>query len=319
LPGLFRLDDKALATGNWQLHVISFPSVPSPLRLHSALFTVALLFSINYIISKLAMRELSPLSFAWLRIAGAAIVLALVARNEPRLSREDLRRVALFAVLGVATNATLFLVGLSLTTVQVAAILITTIPVFALGTAIIAGQERATAMRVGGIALACVGALLAVGGESFTGTWRSFLGAVLIVVNCLSYSLYLVISKPFMATHSARSVVKMMFAIGAVVLFPVAAYSLFTENWGAVSSAAWLSLAFVIAGPTVAAYLLNAWALRHADSSVVAAYTYVQPILATFLGALVFGEQIRAIVLVAGAMIFAGVALAGRASGPVPE
>ncbi|HEY0157288.1 MAG TPA: DMT family transporter [Thermoanaerobaculia bacterium] len=293
--------------------------MPSTLRLHSALITVALLFTINYIISKLAMRELSPLTFAWLRIAGAALVLAVVARNEPPLARHELRRVALFAVLGVATNATLFLVGLSLTTVQVAAILITTIPVFALGAAIVAGQERATATRVGGIALACVGALLAVGGESFTGTWRSFAGAVLIVVNCLSYSLYLVVSKPFMATHSARAVVAKMFAFGALLLFPVAAYPLYRQDWGAVSGGAWLSLAIVIAGPTVSAYLLNAWALRHADSSVVAAYTYVQPILATLLGALIFHEEIRGIVLVAGAMIFAGVALAGRASGPVPE
>ena len=281
--------------------------------------TVALLFSINYIISKIAMREFAPLAFAWLRIAGAALLLSVVARNEPPFERGALRKVALFAVLGVATNATLFLVGLSLTTVQVAAILITTIPVFALGAAILAKQERATATRVGGIALACAGALLAVGGESLAGTWRSFAGAVLIVVNCLSYALYLVVSKPFMATHSARAVVAKMFAFGAVLLFPVAAWPLYRQDWRSLSAGAWLSLVVVILGPTVAAYLLNAWALRHADSSVVAAYTYVQPILATFLGALIFKEQIRGVVLVAGAMIFAGVALAGRASGPVPE
>jgi drug/metabolite transporter (DMT)-like permease len=80
-----------------------------------------------------------------------------------------------------------------------------------------------------------------------------------------------------------------------------------------------VALLAVIAGPTVAAYILNAWALRHADSSVVAAYTYVQPVLATILGAIVFGEEIRGIVLVAAAMIFAGVALAGRAAGPIAE
>jgi drug/metabolite transporter (DMT)-like permease len=48
----------------------------SELRLHAALFTVALLFSANYVISKLGMREFSPLAFAWLRIAGAALILA---------------------------------------------------------------------------------------------------------------------------------------------------------------------------------------------------------------------------------------------------
>ncbi|MDQ3282527.1 MAG: DMT family transporter [Acidobacteriota bacterium] len=293
--------------------------MPSTLRLHTALFTVALLFSANYIISKLGMREFAPLSFAWMRIAGAALLLAVVARNEPPLAREDTRRVVLYAVLGVVTNAPLFLLGLSLTSVHVAAILITTIPVFALGAAILAGRERATATRVGGIALACGGALLVVGGESLAGSWRSFAGALMIVLNCLSYALYLVISKPAMARLSARAVVARMFAFGSVMLFPIAAYSLFTENWRSLSGGAWLALLLVILGPTVAAYLLNAWALRHADSSVVAAYTYVQPILATIFGALIFGETIGGMILLAGAMIFGGVALAGRAAGPIAE
>ncbi|MFL6245811.1 MAG: DMT family transporter [Thermoanaerobaculia bacterium] len=284
---------------------------PSLFTLHTSLFTVALLFSANYIISKLGMREFSPMVFAWLRIAGAAAILGWIARKEPPLSRDDARRVAGFAILGVVINAPLFLLGLSMTSVHVAAILITTIPVFTAAAAIALGRERASATRIGGIALACAGALLVVGGESFTGTWRSFLGAVLIVINCLSYALYLVFSKPAMATLSARRVVARMFAVGTLVLLPIAAWPMARQNWS-LSSGAWLALALVIAGPTIAAYLLQAWALRYADSSLVATYTYVQPVLATILGAMFFAETMHAIVIAAAAMIFAGVYLAGR-------
>ena len=75
----------------------------SPLRVHAALFTVALLFSANYIVSKLGMREFAPLSFAWLRVFGSALAMWLIARNEPPLGRDDARRVALYAILGVNT------------------------------------------------------------------------------------------------------------------------------------------------------------------------------------------------------------------------
>lgn len=292
------------------------------LRLHSALFTVALLFSANYVISKLGMREFSPMAFAWLRIAGAAVILAAITRKEPSLSRDDKRRVAGFAILGVVINAPLFLLGLSMTSVHVAAILITTIPVFTLGAAIALGRERASATRIGGITLACIGALLVVGGESFAGTWRSVVGALLIVINCLSYALYLVISKPSMARLSAKAVVARMFAVGALVLLPFAALPLARQDWNALSSGAWLSLALVIAGPTIIAYLLQAWALRHADSSLVATYTYVQPVLATILGAMFFAEVIHPIVGAAALLIFGGVALAGRPADkaePLPE
>ncbi|HVG25169.1 MAG TPA: DMT family transporter [Thermoanaerobaculia bacterium] len=276
-----------------------------------ALFTVALLFSLNYIISKLGMREFAPLTFAWLRVAGAAVLLALFARGE-RLERADSRRLILFSILGVVINQTLFLSGLAFTTVQVAAILITSIPVFTLGAAIVLGREQATAARVGGIALACLGALLVVGGEGWHGTARSMAGAVMILVNCLSYALYLVVSKPHMARLSARAVVARMFSVGTLLMFPLAATSLSKEQWAAISPGAWLALVLVILGPTVAAYLLQAWALRHADSSEVAAYTYLQPVIASLLGWLVFAEEIRAIVAVAAVLIFAGVWLAGR-------
>jgi drug/metabolite transporter (DMT)-like permease len=296
--------------------------VPSTIRVHTALFTVALLFSANYIISKLGMRQFSPMAFAWLRIAGASLILAVLVRGEPALSRDDKWRVSGFAVLAVVINAPLFLLGLSLTSVHVAAILITTIPVFTLAAAIGFGRERKSATRIGGIALAFAGALMVVGGESFAGTWRSVLGAVLIVLNCLSYALYLVLSKPAMARLSPLRVVAQMFAVGAVLLLPFAAVPLARQDWHSLTTGAWLALALVIAGPTIVAYLLQAWALRHADSSLVASYTYVQPVLATFLGAIFFGETMHPLVIVAALVIFAGVWLAGKTTSttavPVP-
>jgi len=98
------------------------------------------------------------------------------------------------------------------------------------------------------------------------------------------------------------------------VLFPFAIWPMARQQWSTLTPGAWLALALVIAGPTVGAYLLNAWALRYADSSLVAAYTYVQPVLATLMGAVFLGETLHAFVLVPAAMIFGGVWLAGRAA-----
>ena len=284
---------------------------PASSLTYGALLSVAVLFSLNYIISKLGMREFAPLTFAWLRCAGASLLLALFARHES-IPREDWRQLLLFAVLGVVINQTLFLGGLAFTTVQVAAILVTSTPVFTVAGAILIGQERATVPRIGGIALACAGALLVVGGEGWHGTSRSLIGTVMILVNCVSYAAYLVLSKPYMAEASARAVVARMFSVGTLLMFPIAAPSLWAEEWGAIPPRAWVALVVVILGPTVAAYLLQAWALRHADSSLVAAQTYIQPVLASILGWFVFAEQVRAIVAVAAVMIFAGVWLAGR-------
>jgi len=286
----------------------------SAVRIHLVLASAAFLFSLNYIFSKFGMASFSPLSFAYARVLGSALVMRIFVRHSEteRLSRADSRQLLLFSILGVVINQTFFLGGLSLTTAHVAAILITTIPVFALGAAIVLGRERATATKIGGIALAAAGALLVVAREGFEGAGKSWIGDLLIVINCLSYALYLVFSKPAMARLSARRVISRMFTIGAVVMLPICAWSLLHEHWSAIPLRAWLSLGAVILGPTVAAYLMNAWALRHADSSLVAAYSYLQPVVAVILAAIFLQEKIGMIALVAAAMIFAGVWISGR-------
>jgi drug/metabolite transporter (DMT)-like permease len=275
---------------------------------------VSVLFSLNYIISKIGLHAFHPLTFAWLRVAASAIIINVLFRERGAapLAPGDGWRLAGFAILGVVINQSLFLAGLAFTTAHVASILITTIPVFALGAAIVIGRERPTAAKIGGIALAAAGALVVVGGEGFAGTMKSLVGDLLIIGNSLAYALYLVFSKPAMARLSARRVIARMFAVGTVVMLPIAAWPMMHESWSAIPSRAWLALGLVIVGPTVAAYLMNAWALKYADSSVVAAYTYLQPVFTIFLAAIFLHEQIRPIVILAAAMIFAGVYISGR-------
>jgi drug/metabolite transporter (DMT)-like permease len=277
------------------------------------MFSVAALFSANYIISKLGMRAFNPLVFAYLRVLGAAIVLnLLVPGSGTPFSRDDRKLVVIFSLLGVVLNQTLFLTGLSFTDAHVAAILITTIPVLTLGVAMIAGRERATPMKVGGIVLAGAGALLVVGGEGAFGSMHALIGAALITGNCLAYALYLVISKPAMARLSPRLTTARMFLYATAMMLPIAAVPLARESWTAIPSAAWIALLLVIAGPTVAAYWINAWTLRYADASTVATYVYVQPVLTAVLATIFLGEHIRPIAIVAAAMIFTGVAMTSR-------
>jgi drug/metabolite transporter (DMT)-like permease len=287
---------------------------PNPLLVHGALFAVNLLFAINYIVSKLGMSSFDPFTFAYLRVVGAAIILNVLIRGATPLSRADFKRVVLYSLLGVVINQSMFLGGLALTSAHVAAILITAVPVFTLGAAMLFKEERVTAMKVAGIALAAAGALTVVGGEGLGGAAKLVIGDLLIVGNSLSYALFLVLSKPDMARLSPRRVIARMFAIAAVLMLPIAAVPMLRLHWRTIPPAAWLSLAFVIAGPTIAAYLLNAWALAHTDSSLVAAYTYMQPILTVVMAAMFLGEQIRPLAIVAGVLIFTGVWLAGRAA-----
>lgn len=281
---------------------------------HLVLFFVAVLFSLNYIFSKIALREISPLAFTYLRVCGSALLLAVIgirSRSET-VSRADWRAILLYTVLGVVINQILFIGGLSLTSAHEAAMLITTIPIFTLIAAIALSRESGSIAKFGGIALAAAGALVLIGSKGAHGMRGSVAGDAMILVNCASYGLYLVLSKPMMLRLPARAVIQRMFYAGVPLMFPLTITAVVRQDWRSVSPAAWLAAAGVIAGPTVAAYILNAWALARAESSVVAAYSYLQPFVATILAAIFLGEVIKPVFFVSGVMIFAGVFLASR-------
>ena len=66
----------------------------------------------------------------------------------------------------------------------------------------------------------------------------------------------------------------------------------------------------VVIFATVLAYLLNFWALKRVESSTVAMFIYMQPIIASIMGVTFLGESLGPETLVSGALIFTGLAVA---------
>jgi drug/metabolite transporter (DMT)-like permease len=275
---------------------------------------VAVLFSLNYIIGKIGLRHFHPMAFAWLRVAGSAIALQLIVRGRrlPPLPRMYWREGIVYGLLGVVINQLMFLSGLSRTTAHEAAILITTIPIFTLIAALIIGSESVTVWNVLGMLLAGIGAILVIQPDGFLSDRTRLLGDVFVLINCAAYGLYLVFSKPLMSRVPAIPAISFFFSAGTIMMFPFCIRPLWQTHWSGIPAAGWLALAGVIAGPTVAAYILNGWALAWADSTVVAAYVYVQPFLATVLAVVFLHESLETIVVIAGCFIIAGVWLSSR-------
>ncbi|MBN1770715.1 MAG: DMT family transporter [Deltaproteobacteria bacterium] len=254
-------------------------------------------------------RGLPPLSVAALRALGAALILGCVAgRRLWRVPARELGWLALFAVLGVIGNQALFLEGLSRTTQINAAVLIATIPVFTTGFALALRKERASVLRLLGIAVGLGGALLLAGIERFDLSDRRLVGNLLILANAALWSLHLVLARPVLQRLDPLVVLAWMFLFGALALVPAGAGPLF-EAWPAIPAVSWQAMIWIVALPTVLAYLLNIHALRATESSQVAIFTYLQPLVA---GALAWGWAGERPTLRTGAaalLIFAGVAL----------
>ena len=295
---------------------------PSP-AVHLALLAVQVFFASFSPVGKIALREMPPVGLAAIRVTLAAAVFAGVwlATGRERVSRGDVLRLALYAFFGIVANQLLFLAGLSRTSATSAVVLGASIPVFTVGVALAMGRERATSLKLGGLGVALIGALLLTGHAGLdAGSRGALVGNLFILTNCLSYSIYLVISRDILARVRPLTAMTLLFFFGALGIdgfllvggatgvLDVDLPSLLRAAPG-YSPVTWWAMAYIVAFPSVGAYLLNAVALRAVPASLVATYIYVQPVVGAALAALILDERPGVSTLVSAALIFAGVAL----------
>lgn len=289
------------------------PAVPRGAGPVVALVLVQLFFGVFSVIGKLALREVTPFVLVAFRAVGGSLLLALLSRvlapDEPRWTRRDAGTVVLLGMLGVFGNQLLFVSGLARTTATSATLLGVTIPVFTLLLAAATGTERPGARRTLGIAVALAGVLSLLLPRGADLAPEHLAGNLMIVVNCLVYSGYLVLSRDILRRRSAFAVVAAAFVSASVPVLLVALPDLLRFRPGSVTATGWAAIAGVVLLSTVGAYALNAWALARTSPSTAAAFIYLQPLVASLLAAVVLGERPGPRTFVAAALIFAGLAL----------
>ncbi len=279
---------------------------------HIVLLVVQFLFGTWPLFGKIALRSMSSASLVGFRICGAAIIFALLQRKLAelrQLPRLVIAWLILSSLLGVVLNQLLYVKGLSYTTFINAALLTTTIPVFTLAVSITLGHDRATVRHILGIALAAAGVVYLVDPWRASFSTETTLGNILIVVNSLCYGAYIAVSRGLVKRYGALRVITWIFLFGAVLTLPVAGYAWSVEPWETVPLTAWLAVVYIVLVPTVVVYYLNAWALIRVPPSIVAIYIYLQPLLAFGLAPIVLGERWSSRTVLAGVLIFAGVAV----------
>jgi drug/metabolite transporter (DMT)-like permease len=279
------------------------------LTVHVALLAVQMSFGGFHVIGKLVLEEIGALPLAGLRVGLATPILLLLAWHRDRcLPRpRDLAILAGLGMLGVFLNQFLFIVGLQYTTATNASILMASIPVFAVAAAAALGIERIGRRRLAGIALAVVGALVVLGpGQLAMGQGPAaqlgagpleaarpvFLGNLLILVNCLSYSVFLVLQRPILERLPWRTTIAWSFLFGGLAILAVSGPQLAALEPAALSTRAWLGLTYIVALPTLFSYAVNTWAVKRSSASLTAAYTTVQPLFATLLAHWMLGERL---------------------------
>lgn len=286
-----------------------------PIVFYALLGLMVVLWSLNFIVGKVVLRELPPLLASGLRIAGAGVVMlpvyALGERRRALPERRDLPLLAVLGVVGIAMNQVLFLLGLKRTTVAHAALIFGLTPLLVLLVAAAAGQERITARKVAGMLVALAGVLV-LQHKASNGPAATAAGDLLVLAGATAFALFTVFGKPLAGRYGTILMNTIGYVAGALVLAPLVAYEALHFPLGEVSRTAWAGIAYMALFPSVVCYLIFYHALKHLAASRLVALAYLQPLLATLMAIAMLGERVTSAIAAGGALVLAGVWVAER-------
>lgn len=262
--------------------------------------------------------EMSPESILCARAAlGTAFVsVLLAARGRLRLlPARDWPQIAGFALLGLVATQILQAYALERSSSANTAWLVALNPVVtALLAAWLIGEHLSG--KLAGLAVAFGGALLVLsGGHSLAQalTLPSTRGDLLTLVSTVSWALYTIYGRTFVSRHDPAVVTAHVLGMAAILCAP---FFVMRHGWAqlsALSPMGWVCLLYLGIACSGLAFMLYYGALEHLEASQVAAFIYVEPLIAQALSVIFLGEPLTASLLAGGAAILAGVWLVSHA------
>jgi drug/metabolite transporter (DMT)-like permease len=177
-----------------------------------------------------------------------------------------------------------------------------------------AKKWRSNATLLAGIVLGFAGVGLLMGRSALTAGPGVFVGSLAILFGALSWSVGIVYSRRSHLSGHPLLLTTLSLLAGSIQLLLVGTiageYRGFSLS--SVSRRSWLSLAYLILFGSVVAFTAYNWLLEHYSPTLVATHTYVNPVVAVFLGWFFAREAVTLSVILSTAMVIGAVMLVDR-------
>jgi drug/metabolite transporter (DMT)-like permease len=286
---------------------IALAAIPTPLLAALALVVAAAFWGTAFAAAKVVLVEVPPVTVAVLRFAIATVVLIPLAcwgGARPVFGLQP-------ALLGL-TLATIFFTqnaGLKLTSAAHATLILGGgMPVLIALFGLVWLGERPPRRQVAGLACSLAG-IAAVAGVSAQGA-STLGGDALVALTAAAGAVFAVLGRRSFAGGNAFAVLAGSTFWGTLLLVPPAAIELSPMDWAWPSAKAVVLLLYLGLCCSALAFALWAYALRHLTAAQNAVVMAVESPIGLAAAALLLGEVLGPIQLLAGALVVAGVGLA---------
>ncbi len=254
------------------------------------LFIQQSIASMTHIVGKDAVETLSPSLVLTFRAVIASIaLLGFVMVKEKRFNllydvdRKDILRLILVGLLNIPFNQYLYLYGLKFTTPANSALLYAMTPAIVFLLAIRVHWEKMNWKKISGIVIAFVGVALIMFEHGISFDSANTKGNILIFLAVISWSLFTLLGKPLVPKYGALRVTALHMFFGTLLFLPIGLSNFEMKEVATITGNLWLEIVYLGLLASCVNYALWYYALGKLETSKVAIFQNLQPVLTTII------------------------------------
>jgi len=278
---------------------------------YGAWTAVCLIWGTTYLAIRVSLESVPPFLMGGIRwtVAGLALAAILWIWGERLPRRSDLRRLALLGFLFIVLGNGGVVWAEQWVPSGLTAVIVAMSPFWMVGVERMWGGERLSAQTIGGLALGFTGIVLLVWPELVAGSASGFgTGVLALQLAELGWALGSSYSRRERADSNVLATAAGQMIAGGLMMLAIGTAA---GEWQALhfTPRTAAALAYLTTVGSIGGFAAYTFALKHLPISFVSLYAYINPIIAVVLGKIVLDEPFNARMIVAAAIVFAGVAL----------
>ncbi|ALB29567.1 MULTISPECIES: DMT family transporter [Companilactobacillus] len=268
----------------------------------------AIIWGAMFVVVKIIVDEVHPIQLVWLEYLISLVFLigySVIKGEKWHINWSDLRLIFWIGIIGNTISLVAQEMGTGLSNAQTGSVITSTIPAFMIIFGWLILKERLDKVKVFSVLIAILGVVMIVG-LKMTGS-NVVLGIILLILTAITWALMSVLIKK-VKTYSSLQITIMSTVVAVVCLTPFILSdlpSLTSINFS--EPKVILSLLYIGAVSTAVAYVMWNKGLKVISASSSGLFYLIQPIVGSFLGWLLLGEQISVGFIIGSAMILASV------------
>lgn len=267
-------------------------------------------------VSKIGLREIPPLSFAFIRFLLASLCIAPFFLTRHKHLFRQIKLLIPISLLATG-NITFFILGIKTTTATIGQLLYAATPLLTSLIVYFIFREKLNKVKIIGLIIGLLGVLIVVllpviqKGESFSG---DLLGNLLISLAVISWSFYMAYSKKLLTNFSPFFITSIFIFLTTIVLSPFFLVQMQTNFgwWENLSMVGIAAILYITLFGTIGTYILNQYAIKHGGSVLASLAFYLVPIFSFFWAFILLSEGLNTGIVIGGALSLLGIYLVSK-------